>query len=83
MRIDGAGAMGDMVGLLHQLTESVRDTVDNTDKRERFIDNVLGADSSDDEAEELTLRLIDYLAERQDYDRRNASDIEAGNGRLR
>lgn len=82
LRVDGAGTLGDMPRLLLELTKSVETTLDSNAKLNRFVDRVLGSNPPASESDKLVAELTNYRTERRDYDRRNASDLVPGNGRL-
>jgi len=82
IRIDGGPTMADMVGFLHDLEKSMRATLDNDAKKQRFIDNVLALDNDYDDADEVIASLEGWTKTRRLYNTINHSHIKYGYARL-
>ncbi|MCZ6526831.1 MAG: di-heme-cytochrome C peroxidase, partial [Gammaproteobacteria bacterium] len=78
IRIDGGPAMADMVGFLAALEKSMRATLDDTVKRQRFVDNVLALKNDYDESDEIIASLEEWTQTRRLYNTINHSHIKYG-----
>jgi len=82
IRIDGGPSMADMVGFLAALEKSMRATLSNTDKKQRFIDAVLALDNDYSEADEVIASLEQWTNTIRIYNTVNHSHIKYGYARL-
>ena len=82
IRIDGGPAMADMVGFLTALEKSMQATLNDKDKKQRFIDNVLALENDYDEADELIASLAQWMKTVRLYNTINHSHIKYGYARL-
>ncbi len=82
VRIDGAPAMADMSGFMAALDDSLTATLNNDDKRARFVDAVLALDSHYRKVEEVEKDLLRWQKIRQQYNIVNHSEVEYGYARL-
>lgn len=81
-RIDGAGTLADLDTFIISLTESLDATLNSDAKLARFTDAVLGSEASRADRDALVKDLHAYLKEREDYNRRNLTDVPYGYARL-
>jgi RoxA-like, cytochrome c-like len=82
MRIDGAPALGDVVGFLTGLTAALQATNRDEAKFERFAEKVLGPNPTAAKKAELRAALHQTAADHSAYDHLNHSDVAEGFGRL-
>ena len=82
MRIDGAPALGDVVGFLTGLTAALEATDQDDAKFERFAEKVLGPDATTAKKAELRAELHKTVTEHSAYDHLNHSNVADGFGRL-
>ena len=82
IRIDGGQSMADLPMFLSALTAAIRATLTDQDKWQRFSGAVLGEKASQTELDALRQALQTHFVNRQDYNRRNHSDVAYGYSRL-
>ena len=82
IRIDGGPAMADMADFLAALEKSMAATLNNGEKRQRFIDNVIAQDNDFDEADDITTSLSKWTKTIHLYNTINHSHIKYGYARL-
>ena len=82
IRIDGGPSMADMVGFLAALEKSMQATLNDKDKKQRFIDNVLALNNDYDEADEAIAGLEQWTKTIRLYNTVNHSHIKYGYARL-
>lgn len=82
MRIDGGPAMADMDGFLTALEKSMTATLNNADKRQRFIENVIALDNDFNQSEQVVESLTDWTRTIRLYNTVNHSHIDYGYARL-
>ena len=82
IRIDGGPAMADMVGFLHSLEKSMQATLDESDKKQRFIDKVVALGNDYENADEVTTSLAEWTKTIRLYNTVNHSHIKYGYARL-
>jgi cytochrome c2 len=82
IRIDGGPAMADMVGFLAQLEKSMQATLDNNDKKERFVNNILALKNDFKKPEQVVEGLKEWTNTVRLYNTVNHSHIKYGYARL-
>ncbi|MFT5116826.1 MAG: hypothetical protein ACI9NY_000349 [Kiritimatiellia bacterium] len=82
IRIDGGPAMADMVGFLSSLEKSMQATLDNDDKKQRFVDKVIALDNDFSSADKVIASLEEWTITRRLYNTINHSHIDYGYARL-
>lgn len=82
IRIDGGGTLADADLMLTTLTASIKNTVNDNEKFERFANRALGNNHSTASGIALAEKLNEYLKVREDYNRRNVSPLKYGYARL-
>jgi mono/diheme cytochrome c family protein len=82
IRIDGAPAMGDVVGFLTGLTAALEVADQNEAKFERFAQRVLGPEATAVKKTELHRALHQSATDHSAYDYLNHSDVSEGFGRI-
>ncbi|VAW66788.1 FIG00487748: hypothetical protein [hydrothermal vent metagenome] len=82
IRIDGGPSMADMVGFLTSLEKAMQATLDEPDKKQRFINNVIARNNNYDEADEITTDLKKWTKTIRLYNTVNHSHIKYGYARL-
>ena len=82
IRIDGGPAMADMDGFLHSMTRSLTQTLNNTEKRERFIGRVLAEKNTYKNRDMVLEDLAHWQKVRAQYDLVNHSSVDYGYARL-
>jgi hypothetical protein len=82
IRIDGGPAMADMVGFMTELEKALRNTLEQEDKRERFVEAVLAIDNDYDNAEQVLADLNVWANKRREYNLVNHSKVDYGYARL-
>jgi hypothetical protein len=82
IRIDGGPAMADMVGFLSLLEKSMQATLDNDDKKQRFVDKVIALDNDFSSADKVIASLEEWTKTRRLYNTINHSHIDYGYARL-
>lgn len=82
IRIDGGPAMADMVSFLAALEKSMAATLNDTDKRQRFIDNVIALNNDYDKSDDIVTDLEHWTKTRRLYNTINHSHIKYGYARL-
>jgi cytochrome c5 len=82
IRIDGGPAMANMTGFLASLEKSMQATIDNDEKRQRFINKVLALNNDFDQPEEVVNSLKQWTKTIRLYNTINHSSIKYGYARL-
>ncbi|WP_062269535.1 di-heme-cytochrome C peroxidase [Endozoicomonas arenosclerae] len=82
IRIDGGPAMVDMVGFLTSLEGSMKQTLSDNDKRDRFIKNVLALKNDYKNEEQIIADLEKWTETTQLYNTINHSKVKYGHARL-
>lgn len=82
IRIDGGPSMADMVGFLTGLEKSMQATLDQSDKKQRFINNILARSKDYDKADEVITDLKQWMETIRLYNTVNHSHIKYGYARL-
>ncbi|MDH5392608.1 MAG: cytochrome c [Gammaproteobacteria bacterium] len=82
IRIDGGPAMADMVGFLHDLEKSMQATLQQADKKQRFIKSVLARDNDYSTADDVISSLEQWTKTIRLYNTVNHSHIKYGYARL-
>lgn len=82
IRVDGAPAMADMVGFLTGLEKSMQATLDNDDKKQRFVEAVLEIDNDFSKEEDVIESLAEWTRTVRLYNTVNHSHIDYGYARL-
>lgn len=82
IRIDGGPAMADMVGFMTALEKSMLATLNDGDKKQRFIDNVISLDNNYSKASSVIDSLEEWTKTVQLYNTVNHSHIDYGYARL-
>jgi len=82
IRIDGGPAKADMVGFLLALQTAMRQTHDDADKRQRFIDKVTGLRGDFADSEQVMSQLRHWTAKLELYNHINHTELEYGYARL-
>ncbi len=82
IRIDGGPAMANMVELLTELEKSMQATLDNADKRQRFIARVLELDGDYSSAQSIVDDLKKWTGTVRLYNTVNHSHVDYGYARL-
>ncbi len=82
IRIDGGPAMADMVGFLTGLEKSMQATLDDKEKRKRFIDNVSALNNDFSKEKDIIDTLEDWTGRVNLYNTVNHSHIDYGYARL-
>jgi hypothetical protein len=82
IRIDGGPAMADMVGFLSSLEKSMQATLDNDDKKQRFVDKVIALDNDFSSSDKVIASLEEWTKTRRLYNTINHSHIDYGYARL-
>jgi len=82
IRIDGAPSMADMIGFLAGLEKSMRITLDDKNKRQRFIKNVIARNNNYDQPDEVIEDLTHWTKTIRLYNTVNHSHIKYGYARL-
>jgi len=78
IRIDGGPAMADMVGFLTGLQQSMEATLNDSDKRQRFIDKVIALDNDYSDAEAIIKSLQEWSKNIKLYNNVNKSSVDYG-----
>ncbi len=82
IRIDGGPAMADMVGFLTGLEKAMQATLDDEDKKQRFIDNVMALNNDFSKPEKIISSLDEWTKTVRLYNTVNHSHIDYGYARL-
>ena len=82
IRIDGGPAMADMVGFLTDLEKSMQATLDQNDKKQRFIEKVLALRNDFDKPDQVIADLEEWTKTIRLYNTVNHSHIKYGYARL-
>ena len=82
IRIDGGPAMANMVGFLTSMESALRQTLENDEKRNRFVKNVLALENNYKTEQEVSDDLSKWLDTREFYNTINHSDVSYGHARL-
>jgi mono/diheme cytochrome c family protein len=82
IRIDGGPAMADMVSFLTAMAHAMSTTLQNDDKKQRFVDSVLELNNDFDTEAEVLESLDQWTRTIQLYNTVNHSHIKYGYGRL-
>lgn len=82
IRIDGGPAMADMVGFLTHLEKSMQQTLDDSQKQQRFIDNVLALKNDYKTKDHIIKSLQRWTKTVRLYNTVNHSHIDYGYARL-
>lgn len=82
IRIDGGPAMADMVSFLVALEKSMQATLDQSDKRQRFVDNILALKNDFSDQVEVIAALEQWTKTVRLYNTVNHSHIDYGYARL-
>ncbi len=82
IRIDGGPAMADMVTFLHDLEKSLQATLDDENKKERFVEKVIALDNDFSDKESIVNSLNEWTETRRLYNTINHSHIKYGYARL-
>lgn len=82
IRIDGGPAMADMVGFLHDLEKSMQATLDDENKKQRFVEKVVALDNDFSNEEQVITSLEEWTRVRRLYNTVNHSHIDYGYARL-
>ncbi len=82
IRIDGGPAMADMVGFLTALEKSMIETLEDSTKQKRFVDNVLALKNDYKKPEQVLDSLKEWTSTVRLYNTVNHSHIKYGYARL-
>jgi len=82
IRIDGGQSMADFPTFRHDLASSIEATLNDPEKYNRFVDDLLASSVNDKKREELKQRLEKELNKQKDYNYRNHTDVAYGYSRL-
>ncbi len=82
IRIDGGPAMADMVGFLTSMESALRQTLENDEKRNRFVSKVLTLENDYETEQDVLSDLSKWLDTREFYNTINHSDVSYGHARL-
>ncbi|MFW1678186.1 di-heme-cytochrome C peroxidase [Pontibacter sp. JAM-7] len=82
MRIDGGPAMADMVGFLETLEQSMMATLNQPEKRQRFINQVIALDNDYQREADVLSGLEEWASRIQLYNTVNHSHVDYGYARL-
>ncbi|MGI9275902.1 MAG: di-heme-cytochrome C peroxidase [Endozoicomonas sp.] len=84
IRIDGGPAMADMVGFLTEMEKAMAQTLEYSDKRQRFIDRVVELDNDYGKRDQdrIIADLEKWIGTRQLYNTVNHSKVKYGHARL-
>jgi hypothetical protein len=82
IRIDGGPSMADMVGFLSGLEKSMQATLDNEEKKQRFVDKVIALDNDYSKEQDVVDSLAQWTRTIRLYNTVNHSHIDYGYARL-
>lgn len=82
IRIDGGPAMADMVGFLTGLEKSMQATLDNEEKKQRFVEKVIALDNDYSKEQDVVDSLAQWTRTIRLYNTVNHSHIDYGYARL-
>ena len=82
MVINGAATMGDFQTMMKELEESMRVTLDQHDKFDRFAKNVLGSEYSVEKRNELRSDFAEKTQKQIDFNHANRTPAKFGYGRV-
>ena len=82
IRIDGAPAMADMVGFLTGLEKSMQATLNNDEKKQRFVEKVIALDNDYAKEKDVVDSLAEWTRTIRLYNTVNHSHIDYGYARL-